>query len=122
MADGDVELRDYAAVLMDLPGAHLDATVKLNELVAAVRDTRKGGVLTVKLKVTVGKLDESTIEIQPDVILSAPKQPLRGGVFFPDENNNPSKDDPSQLWRGDDIRSAPTFSDATDDVKEAPKV
>lgn len=121
MSTGEVDLRDYAAVLMDLPGAHLDATQKLNEVIGAVRDTGKAGTLLVKFKVSVGKLDDQTLEILPDVVASIPRHALKGGVFYPDGNNNPTKDDPSQLWRGDDIRSAPTFQDVDPaDIKEAP--
>lgn len=118
------ELRDYAAVLLDLPGAHLDATEQLNKLIGAVRDTGKTGTLTVKIKVSVGKLDNTTLELLPDVSVSIPKMPLRGGVFYADDTNNPTKDDPAQLWRGDDIRSAPTFADINlstgEVIKEAP--
>lgn len=116
------ELRDFAMVLMDLPQAQLDATIKLNEVIGAVRDTKKAGKLTVTFTVTVGKLDPATIEILPDVVSVIPKHKLKGRVFFPDGANNPTQDDPSQLWRGDDIREAPTFVAEPGIVKEAPKV
>lgn len=116
------ELREYAAVLCDMPQAHAVATDALNKLIAGVRDTGKAGTLAVKFKVSVSKLNESMIEIQPDVAISIPKQALRGAGFYPDENNNITKDDPSQLWRDEDIRSAPAFVDlSTGEIKEAPK-
>jgi len=122
MAEKKPEPRDYAAVLLDLPSAHTDASEKLHELIAAVRDTGKGGTLAVTFKVTVGKLNDETVEIVPDVTVKVPKWPLRGGVFYPDDDGRPSKDDPSQLWRGDEIRDAPTFIDAqSGEIKEAPR-
>jgi len=112
MAEKKPEPRDYAAVLLDLPDAHTDASQKLHDLIEAVRDTRKGGTLTVTFKVAVGKLNEETIEIEPDVTVKLPKWPLRGEVFYPDKHGNPSKEDPSHLWRGDNIPyTGPRFVD-----------
>lgn len=117
------EVREIAAYLIDLPAAHAEASAKLNEVINAVRDTGKAGSLTLKLKVSVGKLNESMIEVLPDVTAAIPRRALRGEYFYPDEDNNLTKDDPSQLWRGDKIREAPTFVDlSTGEVKEAPSV
>lgn len=125
------EPREYAAILVELPQAHAEATAELAKVIAAVRDTGKAGALNVQFKVTVGKIDESTIEIVPLVKSVIPRQALKGGVFYEDADGNPTKEDPSQLWRGEDIRSAPTFRDdnvtanartgEVHDIKEAPK-
>jgi len=112
MAEKKIEPRDYALVLLDLPSAHTDASQKLHDLIEAVRDTGKGGTLAVTFKVTVGKLDNETVEIVPDVTAKLPKWPLRGEVFYPDKNGNPSKENPSHLWRGDDLPyTGPRFVD-----------
>ncbi len=121
-AAGEVpELRDFAMVLMDLPQAQLDATLRLNEVIQAVIATQKAGAVQLTFNISVGKLDSSTLEITPVVKVSIPKHALKGAVFYPDDAGNPQKDDPSQLWRGDNIRDAPTFTDETK-PKEAPAV
>lgn len=119
---GEVELREFALVLIDLPSAHAEATEKLNEVIQAVQSTKKAGKITISFTIGVGKLDDSQIEILPEVKTAIPRHPLKGGVFFPDEHGNPTKDDPNALWRGEDIRSAPTFRDPADDptIKKAP--
>ena len=107
-------------VLMDLPGAQLEASARLQDVIDAVRDTKKPGEITFTLKVSVGKVDAQTIELLPVVKTTIPKHALKGGVFYADDNGKPTKEDPAQLWRGDDIKSAPTFQASTEPIKEAP--
>ena len=78
--------------------AVFDASQKLEELVAAVRETNKGGELTLKLKIkplTVG--DGSTVTILDDCKLKLPEATVANTIMFTTKNNTLQREDPRQM-------------------------
>lgn len=113
--------RELAAVLIDLPGAHAEASARLSEVIAAVRDTGKPGALTLTLKISLGKLNESMIEVVPLVGAKVPRRALPGEYFFPTDAGDLSKNDPNRLdFFGESIRPEFVADIVTDPIKEAP--
>lgn len=91
--------RPFEAVLMDLGrGRTLDElTTAMHDLTAAVRETGKGGSITLQLKVaptTKGQTDNLTVTDQVKVVLPQLARPAT--VFFVDDANNLSRDNPHQ--------------------------
>lgn len=118
MADKKAEPRDFSGVLIDLPQAHTAASEALQKVVEAVRLTGKVGSVTIKLKVGLHPNNDQVIDLTPDVTLTIPKQPIRGGSFYPDKDNNVSKEDPATLWRDSDLQDLPAHHAATGEIKD----
>lgn len=90
----------FAAFLQDLRDgrAHSELSAGLAELLAAVKDTGKGGTLTLKVKVKPGARgkDVDKVIITDTVTVDAPK-PERGEDFFwVTEENELSRKHPRQ--------------------------
>lgn len=86
----------FADVLRELCGGatYDELGGKLNEVVAAVRETRKVGELSLKLKVKINGEIGVTIE---DEIKAKIPEPSRGTtVFFADDSGNLLRRDPRQ--------------------------
>lgn len=86
----------FADVLRDLCGGstYEELGGKLNEIVAAVRETRKVGELSFKLKVKYN--GEIGVIIEDEIKAKVP-EPSRGTtVFFADDSGNLLRRDPRQ--------------------------
>lgn len=70
---------------------------ELEELIAAVQETKKKGKLTITISVEPDKVDERIITLQPDVKTTIPRRGFNPGIFFVDDNGKLSKEDPAQL-------------------------
>lgn len=75
-------------------------------LVAAVRDTGKGGSLTYKITVKPASAgDVVTVQLEDDVKPNIPKPARGNSIFYANENNTLQRTDPRQ--REFDIREVP---------------
>jgi hypothetical protein len=89
-------LRPFADVLLELSKGrvHADAAGKLQEVIAAVVDTRKPGALTLTLRVAPDKAD-GMVRVTADLKTKVP-QLDRESLFFVDAGGNLRRDDPRQ--------------------------
>lgn len=113
-ADGIVDPREFSAFLLDRGATHEELTVKLHDLVQAVRDTGKKGSLTLKLTVTPFKNDPDVLEVHDDVKLVMPQHDRKPGIFYPDKDGNLSRNSPQML----DWSHLTVVDKETGDVKE----
>jgi hypothetical protein len=92
------QVRPLAAVLQDLKhGAVLDqASTELQQLVAAVTDTRKKGKLVVEITVEPMKNDDVALTVTAGVKVTRPPAPANSAIFFADDDHNLVRDDPRQ--------------------------
>lgn len=95
--DGIVDPREFSAFLLDRPATHEELTVKLHDLVQAVRDTGKKGSLTLKLTVSPFKNDPDVLEVHDDLKLVMPQHDRKPGIFYPDQDGNLTRNSPQML-------------------------
>lgn len=112
--DAIVDPREFAAFLLDRKATHEELTVKLHDLVQAVRDTGKKGSLTLKLVVAPFKNDAEVLEVHDDVKLVMPQHDRKPGIFYPDKDGNLSRNSPQML----DFSSLTVVDHKTGDIKE----
>lgn len=77
----------------------LDAelTEHLAELIKAVRDTGKGGSITLQLKISMlNQRDENAVKVTPAVSVKTPKLPPYDSVMFSTADGDLLRDDPKQ--------------------------
>ena len=119
---GEVEVREFSSFLIDMPQAHDELGSKLQELIAAVRETGKAGAISLKIGVKMLPGAENAMVMTPTVTLSKPKFELKAGVFYADKQNNPRRNDPNQpgLFDETDIKDAPADIH-TGEIKELDK-
>jgi hypothetical protein len=100
-------VRPFAEILSEVNKGVVadDAATKLAELVASVRETGKGGSVTVTVKVDPFKGNETILKVSGQVVLKAPKSEAPASIFYPDESGNLSRNDPSTLplFHDDDV-------------------
>ena len=89
---------------------HDELSDKLQELVAAVVDTSKGGKLsiTIAIKPTDGK--SGAVVVSAEVKSTLPKHPAPSSVFFVSPENNLVRQDPRQIAM--ELREIPPASAA----------
>ncbi len=91
---------DIAAVLGDIRHGDLmyDMTEELGKLIAAVRETQKGGTLTLKLKVQpLNKGDGTVVGIIDELSITPPKKEKNKTIFYTTDNNMLQREDPRQM-------------------------
>lgn len=101
-----VPVRPFIDTLRDQRGGacHDELSVKLNDLVAAVRETGKTGELILKLKVApAGSGKVMVVEVSDEIIVKLPQLPKPSTLFFPTEDNNLQRTDPRQKSFGLDV-------------------
>lgn len=70
---------------------------KLQELVAAIENTGKGGTLVLKIAIKpAGKTNSDAVIVTDEVLLKAPKATPRESFFFPDSDHNLLRNNPNQ--------------------------
>lgn len=99
MTDPDpdaVATRPFADVLreMNKGRTHNETSLALQDLVAAVLDTGKPGVLTLTLKVSSAKSHDMVV-IEDDVKVKKP-QARAASLFYVDDQSNVRREDPQQ--------------------------
>ncbi|UOK18038.1 hypothetical protein QLQ75_gp44 [Gordonia phage Santhid] len=79
--------------------AHDEATRKLAQLVTAVKETGKGGSITVQIKVVPDKKIDGVVKIEDKVTASIPFDQSTS-MWFTDDNGQLHRNDPKQapLW------------------------
>lgn len=100
-------VRPFADVLSEVNKGVVadDAATKLAELVGSVRETGKGGSMTVTIKVDPFKGNEDIVKVSGQVVLKAPRAEAPASIFYPDDSGNLSRNDPNTLplFRDQDI-------------------
>ena len=77
--------------------ALIDGAKLFKELVRAVKETGKGGEITLTLKIKPDKNDPRLVTLDPDVKIKAPRKTYASGHAFITDDYMLSKDDPAQL-------------------------
>jgi hypothetical protein len=99
--DDERQILPFATALqhVDNGAAAARASRLLNELVAAVADTGKGGTLTIQVKVAPYKTSTRTLDVTVTSTLKAPQgdEATQSAIFFHDNKGNLTRDDPTQL-------------------------
>lgn len=76
---------------------HDDLSVALNELVAAVAETNKGGELVLKVKIKpAGREASGAVIVTDEIQVKAPKVERGESIFFVTPENNLTRQDPNQ--------------------------
>lgn len=90
-------MRDSQDVLTDLDsgGVHNELSVEINRLVAAVRETRKAGTLTLQLNVKLSERD--LVVVRAEVKSKIPRPATEATSFFVDDEGGLSIHNPRQL-------------------------
>lgn len=97
------EAHNFVAVLTQLRRgmAVADLSEALRDLVAQVRDTRKTGSLTLKLKIAPqSKGDDVVLILSDDISLKAPVAERGNSIFYATEGNDLVRNDPRQTEFG----------------------
>lgn len=115
--DDIVDPQEFSAFLLKRPATHEELSVKLHDLVQAVRDTGKKGSLTLKIVVSPFKNDTTTLEVADDVKLVMPQHDRKPGIFFPDKDGNLTRDSPQML----DFGPLRTVDQSTGEIREVKK-
>lgn len=73
-----------------------EASEKLQELVAAIENTGKGGKLTINLTIKPAGANSDAVTVTDEVLLKAPKLNRPASIFFPDADHNLVRTNPNQ--------------------------
>ena len=93
------EGQNFVAVLSQLRRgmAVADLSEALRDLVAQVRQTRKSGTITLKLKIAPqSKGDDVVLTLTDDIVVKAPVAERGNSIFFATEGNDLVRNDPRQ--------------------------
>jgi hypothetical protein len=88
----------FANILAALQGGrtHRELGRALQDLTAAVKETGKGGSLTLTIKVSPSKA-YGRVDIEDKVASKLPEPDRFASIFFVDDDNNLTRTDPNQL-------------------------
>lgn len=95
-------MTDLMAVLTEMRSGQVitDCNRKFNELLAAVYETQKKGVITIKVHVKPSKLAIGggviEVEAEHDCTITKPELPVGRSLFFVAQNGQLTRDDPAQ--------------------------
>lgn len=101
MPDQEEAVRDFAAVLLEIGGGRLHARLsdQLAEITAAVKESGKKGLLTVKIEVKpVPRAENGTLLVTGSSVAKAPEtdEDSPASIFFADDTGSLSRSDPRQ--------------------------
>jgi hypothetical protein len=94
-----VAVRPFVDTLREVRGGQCldELSVKLNDLVAAVRQTGKSGEIGLRLKVSpAGSGAVLVVQVDDAITLKLPELSKQSTLFFPTEDNNLQRTDPRQ--------------------------
>jgi hypothetical protein len=97
--DDEAQQQEYAALLVqtDKGRVHEQATTQLAALLKAIRETRKGGSITVKFDIKPDKGSEGErVTIAGSVTAKLPAIDPKTSIFFVDEDGGLHRNDPHQ--------------------------
>ena len=88
-------------VVLDRERFLISAGHEFQQLVDAVRDTNKAGEITIKLTVTPSGWKRGTglpnqVDVEPKISTKIPKPNMGKSIFFLDDNNKLTRNDPDQ--------------------------
>jgi hypothetical protein len=98
------------------PEVILQAGDDLGELVAAVKDVRKKGRLTLVLDVVPDKHDPDVVVVTADTTVKKPRPTPNGRLLWPLSNGRLSTKNPAQLELGLSAVDGGRQNDTTEDV------
>lgn len=76
---------------------HAELSESLHELIAAVKETGKGGTITYQVEIKpLSKGDDLTLTVTDKVVIKLPKGERAHSVFFVDDDGNLIRNDPRQ--------------------------
>ena len=115
----DPVVRPFAAWLQEQSGGktHIELGEGLHDLIAKVRDTGKGGSLTLTVKVKPLKDDIDVLIVTDEIKLNLPEHDRKASMFYPDEHGNLTRSDPRQLTF-DGLREVPAPPGVNTDTGE----
>ncbi|WP_280410617.1 hypothetical protein [Nocardia asiatica] len=96
--DDPQHIRPFAEFFADLRrGApHEEASAALHDLIAAVKETRKSGRLTITFEIGINKGTDMVL-IKDAVATRLPRLDRPHSLWFVDGDGNPTRHDPTQL-------------------------
>lgn len=113
------EIRDFLAILADMPHTERELAKTLHDVLAGVEETNNQGTVTLSIKIVPSKTS-NTVEFVPTVTGKRPKMPVRGRTFYLSQGN-PVVEDPTQraLFEEDEEIRTPE-APASEAPKSAP--
>jgi hypothetical protein len=102
-AEADVVRENCIGVLSSIRNGDCmyDFSVALEKVVAAVKEHRKPGQVSIKLSIApLNKNDDYTILLHDDISINAPKAPKKASIFYASDKNTLQRNDPRQLGFG----------------------
>lgn len=98
----NVQMADFVNTLMEMRQGNtaVDCTNKFSELIAAIMDTGKKGVLTLKLTVSPGRMAHGVVkdvEITHSCVIAKPEFDSGTSIFFTTEDGELVRNDPGQM-------------------------
>lgn len=95
----DVVKSDVLDVLKQIRNGNLvyEMNQEIEAVVQAVRETRKGGELTLKVKIKPLKAGSDALDVDAEVSARIPKPPRPVSIFYPTADNTLSRNDPRQM-------------------------
>ena len=76
---------------------HDDMSEGLHDLIAAVKDTRKKGTITLTITVAPQKNNQEVLLITDNVVVKAPEFERAAAFYYVDKHGNPTRNDPRQM-------------------------
>lgn len=115
----DHPIRPFADWLREQSGGdtHEELGESLHDLIARVRDTGKGGTLTLTVSVKPLKDDLNVLIVTDEIKLKLPEHDRKGSMFYADDNNNLTRSDPRQL-SFESLREVPNPASVDTDTGE----
>lgn len=115
---------DFAAFLASTrPKTNRELSEELKKLVGAVKDTGKGGSITLTIQIKPVDGSTTVVGVHDAIKVNRPEHTRLGSLAYPDSDNNLSRTDPNSMplfEDENDIRDAPVADPQTGEIKEAP--
>jgi hypothetical protein len=95
----DVVRTDVVDVLRQVRNGNLvfELSQEMERLVESVRDTRKGGTVTLKLEIKPLKAGSEALNVSGEVKAKLPRRDQEVSIFYPTRDNTLSRKDPRQM-------------------------
>lgn len=95
----EIRTRPFADFLREHAGGttHNELSEGIQDLVAAVTATHKGGSITLTINVKPMKENHDALVVTDKVVIKKPSLDRKASVFFADADSNLVRDDPRQL-------------------------
>lgn len=109
---------DFAALLATVrPATVREMGEEMRTLVRKIRDTGKGGSITLTLTIKPLDGDTNVLAVNDEIKVKAPEHPRKGSLAFPDDDGNLSRTDPNTMPLFDEDLRVPRAQTGDDDVR-----